>query len=112
MASNDSKRIGRRGAIGWLTGAAAVLGGCRRTQPASAPVDLHWALWLLMVLHGAGRLVQPPFFHYFFLGPFILFTLDKLVSISRKKVEIAVVSAELLPSGELLCSYLFIDMRV
>jgi dual oxidase len=59
---------------------------------------MHIILWILMILHGAGRLVQPPFFYYFFLGPVILFTLDKLVSVSRKKVEIAVVKAELLPS--------------
>ena len=38
--------------------------------------------------------------HYFFLGPGILFVLDKLISISRRKVEIQVVKAELLPSGE------------
>ena len=46
-------------------------------------------------------MVQPPFFHYFFLGPVILFTLDKIVSISRKKVEISVIKAELLPSGKI-----------
>ena len=38
--------------------------------------------------------------HYFFLGPGLLFVLDKLVSISRRKVEIQVVKAELLPSGQ------------
>ncbi|XP_033120574.1 dual oxidase 2-like isoform X2 [Anneissia japonica] len=54
--------------------------------------------YILMVLHGSGRLVQPPFFWFFFLGPAILFTLDKLVSISRKKAEISVFKAELLPS--------------
>ena len=59
-----------------------------------------WIIYfILMFLHGSGRLVQPPFTHYFALGPIILFTLDKLVSISRKKAEIAVTRAELLPSG-------------
>jgi len=52
-----------------------------------------------MIMHGSGNLVQPPFFYYFFLPPVILFTLDKLVSVSRKKAEITVVKAELLPSN-------------
>uniref|UniRef100_H2Z324 NAD(P)H oxidase (H2O2-forming) n=1 Tax=Ciona savignyi TaxID=51511 RepID=H2Z324_CIOSA len=39
-----------------------------------------------------------PFFYYFFLGPAILYTLDKLYSLSRSKCEISVVYAELLPS--------------
>ena len=54
----------------------------------------------LMFLHGIGRLVQPPFSHYFMLGPIIVFAVDQLISVSRKKVEITVVRAELLPSGE------------
>ena len=54
-----------------------------------------------MVLHGSGNLVQRPFFHLFFLGPGILFALDKLVSMARKKANIAVMKAELLPSGEM-----------
>ena len=56
---------------------------------------------LLQILHGAGRLVQPALFHYFSLGPLVLFTVDKLISVSRKKVEIPVIKAELLPSGVL-----------
>ncbi|XP_071953912.1 dual oxidase 2-like isoform X2 [Antedon mediterranea] len=60
--------------------------------------NMYVIFYILMVLHGSGRLVQPPFFWFFFLGPAILFTLDKLVSISRKKAEIAVFKAELLPS--------------
>ncbi|XP_043197071.1 dual oxidase 2-like [Amphibalanus amphitrite] len=54
--------------------------------------------YILTVLHGSGRLVQEPFFYYFFLGPCVLFALDRLVTASRKKVEIAVINAELLPS--------------
>lgn len=56
----------------------------------------------MQILHGAGRLVQPPIFHYFFLGPMLLFLGDQLISISRKKVELPVVKAELLPSGMLI----------
>lgn len=56
--------------------------------------------YILMLMHGCGRLVQAPFFYYFFLGPVIVFTIDKLISLSRKKIEIVVVKAELLASGE------------
>ncbi|XP_014663461.1 PREDICTED: dual oxidase 2-like [Priapulus caudatus] len=60
--------------------------------------NLYVVMYILMFIHGAGRLVQNGFFFYFFLGPGILFTLDRLVSISRKKIEIAVIKAEILPS--------------
>lgn len=42
---------------------------------------------------------QEPFFFYFFLGPLILFTIDKLISVSRKKVVIPVLGAVILPSN-------------
>lgn len=61
--------------------------------------SLYPVFYLLMILHGAGRLIQPPFFYYFFLGPCVLFTVDRLISVRRKKVEIPVVRAELLPSN-------------
>jgi dual oxidase len=83
--------------------------------------------YALIILHGAARLVQvrakkiygrkkirknsfcfqEPFFHYFFLGPCVLFVLDTLVSMSRKKVKIPVLKAELLPSGRYakFCSF-------
>ena len=48
--------------------------------------------------------------HYFFLAPGILFVLDKLISISRRKVEIQVVKAELLPSGETSSQHLLITL--
>ncbi|KAK9889380.1 hypothetical protein WA026_004655 [Henosepilachna vigintioctopunctata] len=55
--------------------------------------------FIFMILHGTGRLIQEPFFYYFFLGPVILFTIDSLISISRKKIEIPVVKADILPSN-------------
>lgn len=61
--------------------------------------QLYILLFMFMILHGAGRLVQPPIFHFFFLGPVILFTIDKLISNGRKKILIPVVKAELLPSN-------------
>uniref|UniRef100_H2Z327 NAD(P)H oxidase (H2O2-forming) n=1 Tax=Ciona savignyi TaxID=51511 RepID=H2Z327_CIOSA len=60
--------------------------------------NLGYIFYFFMVLHGSGFLVQDPFFYYFFLGPAILYTLDKLYSLSRSKCEISVVYAELLPS--------------
>ena len=67
--------------------------------------NLYIFLFILTVFHGSGNLVQPPFFYYFFLGPVIMFTLDKLVSVSRKKAEITVVKAELLPSCKEIMNY-------
>ncbi|XP_078589015.1 dual oxidase 2-like [Branchiostoma floridae x Branchiostoma japonicum] len=61
--------------------------------------NLYPILYILTIVHGSGHLVQEPYFYYFLLGPLVLFTLDKLVSISRKKVEIPVLNAELLPSA-------------
>nr|XP_008200778.1 PREDICTED: dual oxidase 1 [Tribolium castaneum] len=61
--------------------------------------NMYPLFFIFMVLHGTGRLIQPPFFYYFFLGPVILFTLDSVVSISRKKVAIPVIRAEILPSN-------------
>ncbi|XP_063692372.1 dual oxidase 2-like isoform X2 [Bolinopsis microptera] len=59
---------------------------------------LYPAVLGLMVLHGAGRLLQEPTFHYYLIGPAILFTFDKLISVSRKKREIPLIEAKILPS--------------
>ena len=61
----------------------------------------HWYIlfYMFMLLHGTGRLVQDPIFGNFLLGPAILYTIDKIISVSRNKTEVAVVRAELLPSG-------------
>ncbi|XP_048188150.1 dual oxidase 2 [Perognathus longimembris pacificus] len=60
---------------------------------------LYVILYALLIIHGSFALIQLPSFHIYFLVPAIIFGGDKLVSLSRKKVEIAVVKAELLPSG-------------
>jgi len=44
--------------------------------------------------------VQDPYFPYYFCGPAALYGVDKLVSLSRKKRQLDVTHAELLPSGE------------
>lgn len=52
-----------------------------------------------MIVHGTGQLIQEPLFQNFLLGPLILFILDRLLTVSRKKIEIPVLRAELLPSS-------------
>lgn len=51
-----------------------------------------------MILHGSGRLVQPPLFQWYFIPPLIVFVFDKLISLSRNSIEITVKKAEILPS--------------
>jgi len=60
--------------------------------------QMFYAVFILMILHGAGILVQPPIFWTFFIAPVTIFTFDKLISLSRNKTEIAITKAELLPS--------------
>ncbi|XP_011920592.1 PREDICTED: dual oxidase 2 isoform X2 [Cercocebus atys] len=60
---------------------------------------LYILLYVLLIIHGSYALIQLPTFHIYFLVPAIIYGGDKLVSLSRKKVEISVVKAELLPSG-------------
>ena len=54
--------------------------------------------YILMFLHGSGRLVQDPLFGNFFLGPGIIFVIDQIISVSRRKQELAVIRADILPS--------------
>ncbi|KAF4081387.1 hypothetical protein AMELA_G00160610 [Ameiurus melas] len=56
-------------------------------------------IYILTVIHGSFALLQEPRFYIYLIPPALLFLLDKLISLSRKKVEIPVVNAELLPSG-------------
>nr|XP_060611324.1 dual oxidase 2 [Anolis sagrei ordinatus] len=60
---------------------------------------LYVLLYILVIIHGSYALIQQPRFHIYFIVPALLYGGDKLLSLSRKKVEIAVVKAELLPSG-------------
>lgn len=60
---------------------------------------LYILLYILLIIHGSFALIQLPRFHIFFLVPALIYGGDKLVSLSRKKVEISVVKGELLPSG-------------
>uniref|UniRef100_A0A8C6DK07 NAD(P)H oxidase (H2O2-forming) n=1 Tax=Moschus moschiferus TaxID=68415 RepID=A0A8C6DK07_MOSMO len=60
---------------------------------------LYILLYVLLIIHGSFALIQLPRFHIYFLVPALIYLGDKLVSLSRKKVEISVVKAQLLPSG-------------
>ncbi|XP_037539498.1 dual oxidase 1 [Nematolebias whitei] len=60
---------------------------------------LYVVVYVLTVIHGSFALLQEPRFHIYLIPPALLFLLDKLISLSRKKLEIPVVRAELLPSG-------------
>ena len=62
--------------------------------------SLYIFLYIFLIMHGLGRLVQNPLTHYYLLGPLILFVLDKLMSLSRNQILIEVRQAELLPSGK------------
>ncbi|KAJ8272251.1 hypothetical protein COCON_G00111100 [Conger conger] len=60
---------------------------------------LYVVLYILTVIHGSYALIQEPRFFIYLIPPAILFLVDKLISLNRKKVEIPVMKAELLPSG-------------
>ena len=61
----------------------------------------HWYVlfYIFMFLHGSGRLVQDPLFGNYFLGPAIVYALDKIISVSRKKASVSVTNVDMLPSG-------------
>lgn len=46
--------------------------------------------YIFLLLHGSGMLIQEPFTYYFLLGPIIIFTIDQIMSLSRKKIEFVV----------------------
>uniref|UniRef100_A0A8C8D794 NAD(P)H oxidase (H2O2-forming) n=1 Tax=Oncorhynchus tshawytscha TaxID=74940 RepID=A0A8C8D794_ONCTS len=60
---------------------------------------LYVVIYILTVVHGSYALLQQPSFYIYLIPPALLFLLDKLISLNRKKVEIPVVNATLLPSG-------------
>lgn len=55
-------------------------------------------LYVLTIIHGASVVVQKPMFFAYLSGPAILFMIDKLVSLSRKKTELCIINAKNLPS--------------
>eukprot|EP00063_Salmo_salar_P006653 XP_013981488.1 PREDICTED: dual oxidase 2-like [Salmo salar] len=68
---------------------------------------LYVVIYILTVIHGSYALLQQPSFYIYLIPPALLFLLDKLISLHRKKVEIPVVNATLLPSGTILYCTLY-----
>lgn len=60
--------------------------------------SLYPFVYLLTFMHGLGKLIQPPIFIYFMAIPLPLFALDRLISLSRKKIELCALAARLHPS--------------
>ncbi|XP_069078431.1 dual oxidase 1-like isoform X1 [Pleurodeles waltl] len=56
-------------------------------------------LYMLIMVHGSFALLQKPQFYVYFAIPALIYVGDNLISLSRKKKEISVIKAELLPSG-------------
>ncbi|XP_078488222.1 dual oxidase 2 isoform X1 [Ciona intestinalis] len=62
---------------------------------------LYTVLYILTILHGSLGIVQAPVFHFYLVVPVVIFLIDKMITISRSKVQITVIKAEALPSGVL-----------
>ncbi|XP_066998293.1 dual oxidase [Anabrus simplex] len=60
--------------------------------------QLYVALYVLSLVHGLARLTGAPRFWLFFIGPGIVYALDKVVSLRTKYMALDVVETELLPS--------------
>ncbi|XP_065313288.1 dual oxidase-like isoform X1 [Gordionus sp. m RMFG-2023] len=54
--------------------------------------------FVLNIFHGAARLTSSPTFHLYLVVPAILYMIDKLISLNRKHLEMAVIKATLMPS--------------
>lgn len=61
---------------------------------------LYIVLYVLMSIHGLMWLTQKPNFISFFIGPCILFIIDKVISATRQKMKLKVIKADLLPSSK------------
>ncbi|GFG29965.1 hypothetical protein Cfor_11750 [Coptotermes formosanus] len=60
--------------------------------------SLYIVLYILCLVHGLARLTGAPRFWLFFIGPGIIYTLDKVVSLRTKYMALDIVETELLPS--------------
>ncbi|GIZ03251.1 dual oxidase [Caerostris extrusa] len=59
---------------------------------------LYVLLYLLCLVHGLAKITGSPRFWIFFVGPAVIFALDKVVSLQTKFVELDILDTELLPS--------------
>ncbi|KAM5172929.1 dual oxidase 1-like isoform 2-T2 [Mantella aurantiaca] len=60
---------------------------------------LYVVLFILTIIHGSFALIQLPRFYIYFIVPAIIFAVDKMISLSRKKTEIEVLEVKKHPSG-------------
>ncbi|XP_040165408.1 dual oxidase [Anopheles arabiensis] len=60
--------------------------------------SLYVVLYALCLVHGLARLTGAPRFWLFFIGPGIVYTLDKIVSLRTKYMALDVIETDLLPS--------------
>lgn len=60
--------------------------------------SLYILLYILCLIHGLARLTGPPRFWLFFIGPGIVYTMDKIVSLRTKYMALDVIETDLLPS--------------
>ncbi|KAB7496237.1 Dual oxidase [Armadillidium nasatum] len=60
--------------------------------------QLYVILYIVTLLHGLARLTGPPRFWIFFVIPGIIYTLDKIISIRTRYMQLDIIETELLPS--------------
>ncbi|XP_024941006.1 dual oxidase isoform X3 [Cephus cinctus] len=60
--------------------------------------SLYVLLYALSLIHGLARLTGAPRFWMFFIGPAIIYALDKVVSLRTKYMALDIIETELLPS--------------
>ncbi|KAI1304162.1 Dual oxidase [Halotydeus destructor] len=56
-------------------------------------------LYILCLLHGLAKITGTPRFWMFFIGPAIIYTFDKVISLQSRVMELEILETELLPSG-------------
>ncbi|KAL0122393.1 hypothetical protein PUN28_007246 [Cardiocondyla obscurior] len=60
--------------------------------------SLYVVLYALCLIHGLARLTGAPRFWIFFIGPAVIYALDKVVSLRTKYMALDIIETELLPS--------------
>lgn len=66
---------------------------------------LYYLIYALTLLHGSSKLTGSPRFWIFFMIPAILFTIDKIMSLQAKLLQLEIFETECLPSGKLTLLY-------
>lgn len=61
---------------------------------------LYYLVYALTLLHGSSKLTGSPRFWIFFMIPAILFTIDKIMSLQTKLLQLEIFETECLPSGK------------